>query len=593
MYQFYYADVTEPLTRKKPKLDIAAQFDVQNVRPAMWEEHCLECSAPACFASCPHFEARRDGRCRRFENGLRAFPERRACCGQGARVKFRPWGNMMTIIFPAMISEQSYHQMMRKNQVIGRPLRNLLGTGLPVSAKWQSIRTVEYIRRRYLRKLKAQPNEPDAFIFHGYSYMEDLFSLILEVFNGPESVFRMSITIIPGENLHIINKGMLSDACWQSGNLVKIYPENNLEAEIDLYWCDFVQGEGVQNEQPAEKVKCVVWDLDGTIWDGILIESDNPEKDLNIQPRVLATIRELDRRGILQSVASKNDREPAEKVLKELGLWDYFLYPQISWDPKSGAMKEIANSLNIGIDSLALVDDSVFERKEVESVWPQVRTYDCNNIEDLIVRPEFDVEITEEAAGRRLMYKTEEKRKAVSASYSRDSIAFLRDCNLRAELFTPEKPEEIDRCYELIARTNQLNMSGIKYTRTEFDQLLQRTDRKSFAVSCRDRFGSYGIVGFGQYSLADGKIVFHEYAMSCRVAEKYLESALFDTILKKEGMEEGLFKMSITAKNALLRRTLDKIGFIPAKSDGQSIEYSFGLDLLHVDIVEIAERESE
>ena len=94
MYQFYYADRAKKLSAKDYKQNIRDYFEITAVRPAMWEEHCLECAAPACFESCVHYLPRSDGRCKRFENGLYTFADDRACCGQGVHVKFRKWGNM-------------------------------------------------------------------------------------------------------------------------------------------------------------------------------------------------------------------------------------------------------------------------------------------------------------------------------------------------------------------------------------------------------------------------------------------------------------------------------------------------------------------
>ena len=115
MYQFYYADKAESYDRKSCQLNIRDYFRITAVRPAMWEEHCLECSAPACFESCVHYKARSDGRCKRFENGLLTFRDEKACCGEGAHVKFRKWGNMMTVLFPAMLTEADYAALHKKN----------------------------------------------------------------------------------------------------------------------------------------------------------------------------------------------------------------------------------------------------------------------------------------------------------------------------------------------------------------------------------------------------------------------------------------------------------------------------------------------
>ena len=89
MYQFYYAKKPEDFTPPRFQYNIRDCFTVTAVRPAMWEEHCLECAAPTCFGTCVHYQARSDGRCKRFENGLLTYPEEKGCCRQGVRVKFR------------------------------------------------------------------------------------------------------------------------------------------------------------------------------------------------------------------------------------------------------------------------------------------------------------------------------------------------------------------------------------------------------------------------------------------------------------------------------------------------------------------------
>ena len=404
MYQFYYADKAKTWDHKSCQENIRDRFQITAIRPAMWEEHCLECSAPACFESCVHYLPRSDGRCKRFDNGLLTFADEKACCGQGAHVKFRKWGNMMTVLFPAMLDEAQYASLQRKNESLGNFLGAVDGSKLPQALRWQGIRIPEYLRRRGLRKLKGLDNAADAFLFQGYSYSAESYRLIVEIYDDHTPVWKTAIVIQPGENIAVISA--LSEECSQAGNLVKVYPENNLEAELDILWCDFVKGQPVSAEQPAAKVKCVVWDLDNTLWNGTLIETDDPAA-LTLNPGIREVVEALDQRGIIQSVASKNDYEPAMAVLERLGVAEYFLYPQISWGPKSGAVEQIAKSLNIGIDALALIDDTAFERQQVRSVWPQVRTYDVTEIESLLARPEFDVPATAESRSRRAMYRAE------------------------------------------------------------------------------------------------------------------------------------------------------------------------------------------
>ena len=586
MYQFYYADETNDSPRGEIKMNIRDMFNITAVRPAMWEEHCLECSAPLCFENCLHFSPRSDGRCKRFENGISVFKEPRACCGQGAHIKFRKWANLMTVLFPAMLSEEDYEILTDKNQKLGNKLRWIEQSKLPLALRWQSIRTVEFLRRRNLRKLGGLDNAPDAFVFHAYSYTDEDYRIVVEIYDEHTSVFKTSILVNKGENVAVISRNELSPECANANNLVKLYSENDTEAELDILWCDFVKGTPVISETPAEKVKCVVWDLDNTLWKGTLIETENID-ELSVEPTVAETIKKLDERGIVQSVASKNDYDNAYPVLEKLGLAEYFLYPQIHWNAKSGSLKIIAESLNIGVDSFAFVDDTAFEREEVRSALPQVRVYDVTEIADLLSKPEFDVPITEESRNRRYMYRAEEKRNELRRLSQSDSVDFLRKCNLSLNVFEPIEEPEILRCFELVVRTNQLNMSGKKYTREEFDSVLAREHHKNFAFSCKDDFGEYGIVGYGQYRVENDMLVFTEFAMSCRTAGKYVESALFTGLLRGENCQKGSFPCIKTKKNILLRNTLADIGFVPENETNESVEYSFTSELKNKDIVKI------
>lgn len=588
MYQFYYADQKQTYRQKACVDDIRNHFEITAIRPTMWEEHCLECSAPLCYQNCLHYIARNDGRCKRFENGFWIFQSNKACCGQGVHIKFRKWANMMTIIFPAMLSLNSYQKLYEKNQKLGNRLKAVANSKLPTKARWGIIRTEEYLRRRKLRAMETAKNIPDAFIFHGFSYDKEKYNLIIEIYDDHTPVYKTALPIIPGENLYVLNREQLAPECWMANYLVKVYPENDIEAEMDILWCDFVCGKTIAAEKPADKVKCVVWDLDNTIWNGTLIETDDPKK-LNLKAGVLETIQELDRRGIIQSIASKNDMEAAWPVVENLGIGEYFLYPQIHWNAKSGSVEQIAKSLNIGIDSVALIDDSTFERRQVQSEFSQVRVYDVSELPNLMQLPEFAVMVTEESKNRRAMYRAEEKRKELMSQGNQGTIEFLKKCHLTIQLFSPKTETQIMRCYELVVRTNQLNMSGKKYSMEEFNEVLQRPDHKNFSFSCHDDFGEYGIVGFGQYRVEREKLIFTEFAMSCRVAGKYVESALFADLLRKESCTCGVFEVYKTKKNALLRRTLDDVGFTEVNSNGEKVLYHFSVQLKHAKLVSCLE----
>ncbi|MBQ8495106.1 MAG: hypothetical protein IJ465_05065, partial [Clostridia bacterium] len=201
--------------------------------------------------------------------------------------------------------------------------------------------------------------------------------------------------------------------------------------------------------------------------------------------------------------------------------------------------------------------------------------------------PEFTVMVTEESRNRRKMYQAEAQRIALQSSTHTNIVDFVRNCELKLHLFEPTTPEELARCYELIIRTNQLNTSGVKYTQEEFDQVLAKPGHKTFAFSCEDIFGDYGIVGFGQYRINGKALIFTEFAMSCRVAGKFVGSALFAALLAKENCTKGHFTVVKTRKNILLRNTLETIGFTIKESNAERVHYAFNSNLLNKDIVQL------
>lgn len=113
--------------------------------------------------------------------------------------------------------------------------------------------------------------------------------------------------------------------------------------------------------EPEQAVKCVVWDLDNTLWTGVLLEDTR----VSLRPEVPGILRALDERGILHSIASRNDRAIAMEKLREFGLGEYFLWPQINWNPKSDSIRAIADNLRLGLDTFAFIDDQPFELAEV------------------------------------------------------------------------------------------------------------------------------------------------------------------------------------------------------------------------------------
>ena len=322
-----------------------------------------------------------------------------------------------------------------------------------------------------------------------------------------------------------------------------------------------------------EKVKCVAWDLDNTLWKGILIE-DGPDKVV-LNPEAIDIIRKLDRRGILNTIVSKNTHKEAMTHLETLGIADYFIYPAINWGAKSENLKQVASRINIGLNAFAFVDDSPQEREEVSSRLPMVRTFTDKQIMALPDLPEFRVPLTELSLNRRQSYLTEMKREEIKANFGDNYDGFLRGLEMRMEIFHPVEDSEVTRCIELLQRSNQLNISTHRYTAEEFSDLLASKNMQCYAFRCQDKFGDYGIVGFISIALQSIPQL-KDMVISCRVSQKHFEHALVYWVsqrLKEDGHHEMLAKLLKTKRNGPLVEVFKGLPFEVIEENEQSIIY--------------------
>ncbi|WP_327004485.1 HAD-IIIC family phosphatase [Dactylosporangium sp. NBC_01737] len=268
-------------------------------------------------------------------------------------------------------------------------------------------------------------------------------------------------------------------------------------------------------------MKCVVWDLDDTVWSGILAEGGGAE----LRPRLAEILTALDERGVLHSIASKNEPQRAMARLRELGVADYFLYPQISWQPKSELVQAIAKALNIGLDTLLFVDDSPFERAEVAHVCPQVRCVDAADLHELLALPGLAAAVTPESRNRRLMYRQEETRRAYEETFEGPRNDFLATLGMRLTI-APATVDDLLRAAELSQRTHQLNTTGLTFSADELAALLPRADQALLTMSLEDRFGSYGTIGIVLLGLDDNEWRIRLFLMSCRVMGRNIGGAV-------------------------------------------------------------------
>jgi FkbH-like protein len=281
-------------------------------------------------------------------------------------------------------------------------------------------------------------------------------------------------------------------------------------------------------KKEKQSIKCVVWDLDNTVWDGILLEDD----EVRLRPHVVDIIRTLDERGILHSIASRNDHDTAMAKLKEFGIDEYFLYPQINWNSKAASIGQIAKDINIGLDAIAFVDDQPFEREEVAFTHDRVLCIDSMQLDDILERPELNPRfITEDSRQRRAMYMADIKRNREEAEFVGPTEEFLSTLGMIFSI-APCKEEDLKRAEELTVRTNQLNTTGYTYSYEELDAFRQSPHHQLLVSSLEDKHGTYGKIGLTLIEMGEDVWNIKLLLMSCRVMSKGVGMIMIHHILR-------------------------------------------------------------
>ncbi|MDQ6672239.1 MAG: HAD-IIIC family phosphatase [Chloroflexota bacterium] len=325
----------------------------------------------------------------------------------------------------------------------------------------------------------------------------------------------------------------------------------------------------VAAEQATRAIKCVVWDLDNTIWDGVLLE----DQQVQLRAGVRATLEELDRRGILHSIASRNDPELAMAKLAELGIQHYFLYPAIGWNAKSIGVRAIAEAINIGLEALAFVDDQQFEREEVGFAHPDVLLLDAADVRALLemvaLKPRF---VTAESRIRRRLYQGDIVRKRAQEEHAGSDEAFLATLGMR---FTIRRAEEDDlqRAEELTRRTHQLNATGYTYAYDELNAFRQSDDHLLLVASLEDKYGPYGTIGLALVELQPAAWTVKLLLMSCRVMSRGVGTVLMNYVMS-QARDAGVrlrAEFFPTARNRMMYITYKFAGFVEVEHQGDLV----------------------
>ncbi len=551
----------------------------------LWEEHCTECAWPDCYSSCELYEARMDGHCRRFVQGsvpVTGLP------GQACFVEFKRWAKLEADVSVSLVADSLARPLGQSARVLDRGALAL--RGLRLAGREQAVVRLQTRLKRLVATEAGSVAKPDYFLVELAPVTATTVSLTLSIrgHESPALAFQERIRLDqPFTRLKIPFEQIVSVCGQASSYRVELAPNIDDPSEeglgvvfgeigfvADESWKrpqQAVAGEkaavageqvamaGEQGAPRAPAVKAVIWDLDGTLWDGVLVE-DQLER-LRLRQAVAAQIVELDRRGIVNSVCSKNDPALAAHALEHFGLSEYMVFPAVSWNPKSEGVAQIVAQLNIAPDTIVFVDDQPFERAEVEASHPEIRVIDGSVPPDLVSLPEFSPRVSGDSSERRRRYQQAAQRQQVQEQSGGDYRAFLIDSGITMRLI--ERPvEHADRVYELLQRTNQMNFSGRRLTSDQLESALADLHQDSFLVEVTDRFGDYGFVGFALVDTA--RQIVTDLAFSCRVQSKTVEHALLSHLLARYGAQ-GWDDLSVvyraTDRNGPVGKVFGDLGF--------------------------------
>jgi FkbH-like protein len=276
-------------------------------------------------------------------------------------------------------------------------------------------------------------------------------------------------------------------------------------------------------------LKCLVWDLDDTLWSGTLIEGDA----CALREGVRETIRALDARGVLQSVASRSDAALSTQHLRELDLFEYFLHPQMSLEiDKPDQILSISEYLSVDLRYVGLIDDDPFARGLVGDVLPDVSIFDASQAGSLASLPAFAVATpTAEAAGRRAAYRADEVRRGAEAEFSGPRADFLRTCKIVAQL-APATAQDVVRIAELSLRTNRMNASERRFDTEEVARCIESPDSRVQLLRLSDRFGELGAVGATLIDCSQAHWQLRALMVSCRALGRGVGEVLLVDVLQ-------------------------------------------------------------
>lgn len=370
--------------------------------------------------------------------------------------------------------------------------------------------------------------------------------------------------------------------CWSHADILRLYPAVHHEdlradrvAHIPYTHEYFVAIATVSARRIAAIVKppykVLAIDADNTLWKGVC--GEDGATGVELTPAHLELQRMLVRQhdaGMLLCVCSKNNPADLEEVFRiraDMPLkWKHVVCARVNWNPKSANLESLAQELDLSLDSFVLIDDSPVECAEVRAQCPAVLTLQFPDTQEDIVRFldhvwAFDrVGVTQEAKLRTAQYKQNQARARALEEAGTGLKQFLASLELKVDV-QQMQPEHLPRVAELVQRTNQFNLTGIRRRAAEIESLCDSGALSCLVVHVRDRFGDYGLVGAILLRTEASLIDVDTFVLSCRALGRGVEHRIVN-YLGRMARESGRSRLRIeyrkSARNAPAWNFLEK-----------------------------------
>lgn len=293
--------------------------------------------------------------------------------------------------------------------------------------------------------------------------------------------------------------------------------------------------------------KCIVLDLDNTLWGGVVGEEGlegiklgpTPEGRpfLEFQKYILS----LFNRGIILAVNSKNNMDDALEVFRKHPYMvlkeNHFAAMQINWDDKISNMRAVAEEINIGLDSLVFIDDDKMNREMIKDALPEVLVVDLPEDPSMYLKAIMEIDdfntlqITDEDLRKGRMYADQRKRHELKKQVT-DITEYLRAMNITV---TIERVNDfsIPRISQLTQKTNQFNMTTRRYLEEDIRDFLKNDNFFIIPIKVEDKFGDNGLTGLAIVEKGSETWRIDTFLLSCRIIGRKVEETLIAYILEK------------------------------------------------------------